>query len=721
MRRVPPVLIHVSMFLCLVCCGCSGNKSSTSSSGPPPTATSVTVMPGTATLSKGQSQAFSATVAGVTDQSVFWSIVGAQPADGDATHGFISNGGVYVAPATVPSPATVTIKATSGADPTKSGTATVTIQQGSSVSVVVMSNPGSAPTFGSQQFAAVVTGNANTAVTWQVNGMTGGNTTTGTVSTMGLFSAPHSVPVLSSGNNAGQTSEVVLTAISQADSTASDSVLVTIVPPQQNSQSTPIKLGTSGGNSKDSSTSSGSTVCCGGTLGSLVVRSGTQFVLSDNHILARSDIATLGEPIVQPGLIDNGCNPGTMVANLSQFFNLENGGTPKVDAAIAQVGSNTVDSAGTILQLGGTNNGNQPTDGPPHAGSGVTPVVGRAVAKSGRSTGLTCSGVISAIQVSTSVQYQKGCGTGSTFSATFTDAVSITAPNGGANEFSALGDSGALIVTQDTADPVALLFAGSDTDTVGNPVSDVLNAFKDSSGNMPTFVGSSTTHAVAACSIPGPLAAIAAQRAMQQITPSAEDIRRAVLTRDLYAPALMAHPQVQALGVGASLDHPGKPAILFFVTKGQPLTGLSAQVDEIRTRVIEGDLFAQRGVLTAEQSAALEQSAAPPQFVYPISDAEFARAKAIHAAHVDEWMKQPGVQGVGISSSADSPGEAALMIFLIRGVPHPEIPATIDGLRTRVRESSRFRAGVGDRASQRNCSLGVAAPKSAERGVSAKP
>jgi hypothetical protein len=57
-------------------------------------------------------------------------------------------------------------------------------------------------------------------------------------------------------------------------------------------------------------------------------------------------------------------------------------------------------------------------------------------------------------------------------------------------------------------------------------------------------------------------------------------------------------------------------------------------------------------------------------------------------------MKQAGVQGVGIGSSIDSPGEAALMIFTVRGVPHDPIPAVIDGLRTRVRESSRFRAGT---------------------------
>jgi hypothetical protein len=87
---------------------------------------------------------------------------------------------------------------------------------------------------------------------------------------------------------------------------------------------------------------------------------------------------------------------------------------------------------------------------------------------------------------------------------------------------------------------------------------------------------------------------------------------------------------------------------------------------------------------------------APIKDVYAVNavtKAEMERAKAVHAAHVAEWMKQPGVQGVGITSSADAPGEAALMIYLIRGEKHNTIPALIDGLRTRVRESSRFTAG----------------------------
>jgi hypothetical protein len=128
-------------------------------------------------------------------------------------------------------------------------------------------------------------------------------------------------------------------------------------------------------------------------------------------------------------------------------------------------------------------------------------------------------------------------------------------------------------------------------------------------------------------------------------------------------------------------------------------------VEGVRTRIIEGDLFASRGAISAAESVALEQSAAPPQLVYSVSDAEVARARVVHTAHVADLMKQSGVQGVGITSSADSPGEAALMIFTVRGEAQDPIPPVIDGLRTRVRESSRFRAGYGDSQPRRGCSV----------------
>lgn len=121
--------------------------------------------------------------------------------------------------------------------------------------------------------------------------------------------------------------------------------------------------------------------------------------------------------------------------------------------------------------------------------------------------------------------------------------------------------------------------------------------------------------------------------------------------------------------------------------------------------MVENPLFARRGMLSAAESAQLEQAVAAGPEVYPISETELVKAKAVHAARASEQMNQPGVQGVGISSSLDAPGEAALMIFLVRGVAHNPIPPVIDGLRTRVRESSRFVAGSGDAHSSAACTV----------------
>jgi hypothetical protein len=570
--------------------------------------------------------------------------------------------------------------------------------------------------FATQQFSAAVTGNTNTAVTWQVNGVTGGSQSTGFISSAGLFVAPGAVPT----QVGGQTTTVKVTAVSQANPSVSDFATVTLTPLNQNGQSGAILLGSSGGNLKASSTNGTTITCCGGTLGSLLTRNGAQFILSNNHVIAISDTGTAGttttgDPIIQPALIDapTTCSAtGTQtVAHLAAFFNLETDAGTKIDAAIAQVVPGTVDTGGNIIYLGAVATNGIPEPGAPHAGSGMAATVGMKVAKSGRRTGLTCSTVL-ATNTATSIAYQKGCGTGPmTSPIPFTGLVDVAGPVPAG--FSAEGDSGSLIVTQNTADPVALLFGGSDTDTIGNPVSDVLSSTKFQGL---TFVGSATPHAVIGCTLP-----VKPAGATQTVAASAiasEKLQRAAIARDAHAPELLAHPEVQAVGVGASYDNPAEAAILFFVTKGQPRTNIPAQVEGIRTRIIEGELFASRGALSVEESAALERTAAPPQFVYSISDAETARAKVVHTAHVDEFLKRSGVQGVGISSSVDAPGEAALMIFLVRGEAHDPIPAVIDGLRTRVRETSRFRAGLGDAQPQRACSLSIAKNG---KGAGAKP
>lgn len=78
----------------------------------------------------------------------------------------------------------------------------------------------SMPTSGTLQFGANVNNNAGTAVTWQVNGTPGGNSTIGIISTTGLYTAPFNVP---------NPTTVAIMAVSQANTTLSASANVNIV------------------------------------------------------------------------------------------------------------------------------------------------------------------------------------------------------------------------------------------------------------------------------------------------------------------------------------------------------------------------------------------------------------------------------------------------------------------------------------------------------------
>jgi hypothetical protein len=534
-------------------------------------------------------------------------------------------------------------------------------------------------------FSATVTGTTNTAVNWEVAGVQGGNATVGTINTAGLYTAPNVLP---------NPATVVVTAVSQADTTKTGTGRVQIFQsnPNQKAQSLPIELGTSGGNADDKS----GRFCCGGTLGSLLVRNGSFYILSNNHVLARSDQALPGEPISQPGIIETNCSTvGTStVANLTSFVNLQAAGT-NVDAAIALIVPGAVDLKGNILLLGSTAAGSTPDAGQPHQGRGILASVGKQVAKSGRTSGLTCS-TVAATNLSTSVTYQTLCNGGTTFSVTYRNQISVS--GGG---FSAGGDSGSLIVDQLTADPVALLYGGSDTDTVGNPVGDVLTELADPQGNQPSFVGSASTHPVIGCTLAGAAVKAAAQAA---ITVDAASLALAQRARDLHAPELLASPYIYAVGVAPSMDRQGEADVLLVVNTGQESKVLPTTIEGVGTRIVAMAEMVPHGILEFEAASRI----LPAQETFAVralEPGELERAKSVHAARADEWMKQPGVQGVGITSSADAPGEAALMIYLVRGEKHNAIPAVIDGLRTRVRETSRFTAGRRGKESEQGCKL----------------
>jgi hypothetical protein len=228
-------------------------------------------------------------------------------------------------------------------------------------------------------------------------------------------------------------------------------------------QTPPIQLGTSGGWRYDLANG----YCCGGTLGSLVQIGGNKYILSNYHVL-ESDIvpggngivATTGDPVIQPGLIDVSCNASNAqdVATLVVKHALPGS---NVDAAVAQIIPGMVADNGSILGIGVPSS------------QIVSAAVNQAVKKSGRTTGLTRSSV-SGLNATVSITYSNECAGGTSFTKTFTGQVVIA--NRG-SRFLAGGDSGSLMVEDVTTNPraVGLLFAGSSVSAIANPIGQVLS------------------------------------------------------------------------------------------------------------------------------------------------------------------------------------------------------------------------------------------------------
>ena len=228
-------------------------------------------------------------------------------------------------------------------------------------------------------------------------------------------------------------------------------------------QTPPIQLGTSGGWSKDLANG----YCCGGTLGSLVSISGVQYILSNYHVFesdivngGNNTVATNGDPIIQPGLIDVNCTASNAqtVGTLVKRNSLPGS---NVDCSTAKVVAGMVSSTGSILEIGTIS----------HLTVGAS--LNQAVKKSGRTTGLSRSSV-SGLNATVSVAYDNECAGGAAFTKTFTGQIVIA--NSG-SKFLNSGDSGSLMVEDITTNPraVGLLFAGSSTSAIANPIGQVLN------------------------------------------------------------------------------------------------------------------------------------------------------------------------------------------------------------------------------------------------------
>jgi hypothetical protein len=211
LRKVPPataagLLLSIASAMFLASCGSGGTPPNI----PLPV---VTVSPVSASIPAGSQLQFAATVVSPTSTTITWAVNGIE--GGNSTVGTISTSGLYTAPATVPSPATITVKAISSAETNPFGAAIVTVTAPAGNATVAVAPTDTLTPVGTPlQFTATVTGTDNPAVTWYVNGTAGGNATVGTISPSGLYQAPTALP---------NPATVVVTAISQADTSQSAS------------------------------------------------------------------------------------------------------------------------------------------------------------------------------------------------------------------------------------------------------------------------------------------------------------------------------------------------------------------------------------------------------------------------------------------------------------------------------------------------------------------
>lgn len=199
-----------------------------------------------------------------------------------------------------------------------------------------------------------------------------------------------------------------------------------------------------------------------GTIGARVTSGSEVFALSNNHVYANRNQARKGDHILQPGSVDGGVNPADAIGTLHDFKPIRFCSPfpvcplNQIDAAIA---ATTTDNLGNSTPSNGY--------GTPRS-EVLAAKLGMDVQKYGRTTGHT-QGKISGLNATLNVGFRDN-------TARFSGQIVITG-----NGFSAPGDSGSLIVAggtgPDSRRPVGLLFAGSETSTIANPIGLVLDHF----------------------------------------------------------------------------------------------------------------------------------------------------------------------------------------------------------------------------------------------------
>jgi len=198
-----------------------------------------------------------------------------------------------------------------------------------------------------------------------------------------------------------------------------------------------------------------------GTIGARVTDGTRTFALSNNHVFAANNVGKKGDHLLQPGVVDGGRDPNDVIGTLYDFEPLHFCRAMvcphnTIDAAIALT---TTSDLGSATPDGGY--------GSPRIWS-QDAALGMDVQKYGRTTGHT-HGQVSGINATMDVAYRDG-------TARFEGQIVISGRG-----FSAGGDSGSLIVSEgllmSDRRPVGLLFAGTQTTTLANPIGQVLNRF----------------------------------------------------------------------------------------------------------------------------------------------------------------------------------------------------------------------------------------------------
>ena len=686
--------------------GCGGSSSGGSSNS------TFSVSPGAATIdtnctgcnATGSSstavEQFTATLNGGGAAGVVWSVSGGDANSGPGTIG--PSSGQYTPPPylTVNSvQVTVTATLTSGTDAGAESSAILTVTPGFleplSPENAALGANGTVAISGFIAEAGGSTG-INYAVAGSSTGSGGGEGSLGATSCTRSSSAFTycTVTYTAPGAISSTVSTYIVATVGTSSSKEAVEVLLNTAGISSNpathqvQMSTPILLGTSGGNNNDYDTTvqAGQTYivdCCGGTLGSLIQNSsGTQYLLSCNHVLARSGYASMDDMIVQPGLIDNNCTPNgdgpgtTPVGVLTTWLDIPFAQT-NVDAAIAQVNSGAVNSSGAIMELGAVEGNGTLAAAPPGisstGGKGENASIGMTVAKSGRTTGLTCAN-ISAINLEVEVSYFMNCAeTESAYTKTYTNQIAIEG-----NNFSDAGDSGSLVVDAGNAEPVGLFFAGGVANVggqevsegVANPAPMVLAELGAQENTTYTFVGAAD-HPVS-CLNYGNSTATAAQGSTLTSAQSARAQQALTQARMLISPST----GILGAAAGKSSDHAGEAAVILYVDQSMNVTA-PQMVDGVRTEVIPA-------TSQAVAAGTAPEFPAPTGALPQLASSVLKEAVAIQQQMAANLLKRnPAFFGVGVGQSFDNPKEAALVIFVDRRQVPATLPATINGLRTR--------------------------------------